>query len=59
MSMSGDPTPELTGNPRMDNRILNRAAVMGHGTKEQRTENFRTGLEKGAGGCLPEFREMH
>ena len=56
MAAAGDPTPELTGNPRMDNRILRVAAIMGHGTREQRTANFRRGLDGGAGACLDEFR---
>ena len=56
MAAAGDPTPELTGDPRLDRRILRVSAVMGHGTREQRTANFRTGLEGGAGACLDEFR---
>lgn len=56
MAAAGDPTPELTGNPRMDNRILRVASIMGHGTREQRTANFRRGLDGGAGACLDEFR---
>jgi predicted metalloprotease len=55
MAAAGDPTPELTGNPRMDNRILRVASIMGHGTREQRTSNFRRGLDGGAGACLDEF----
>ena len=56
MASAGDPTPELTGDARIDRRILRVASVMGHGTREQRTENFRRGLEGGAGACLDEFR---
>ena len=56
MAAAGDPTPELTGDARLDRRILRVASVMGHGTREQRTENFRRGLEGGAGACLDEFR---
>ena len=56
MAAAGDPTPELTGDARIDRRILRVASVMGHGTREQRTENFRRGLEGGAGACLDEFR---
>ncbi|HUQ84071.1 MAG TPA: neutral zinc metallopeptidase [Gemmatimonadaceae bacterium] len=52
MAAAADPTPELTGNRRVDRVILTRAARMAHGTKEQRMENFRTGLEAGAGACL-------
>ena len=52
MAAAGDPPPELTGNRRVDARILTRAALMGHGTREQRLENFRTGYERGAGACV-------
>lgn len=52
MAAAADPTPELTGNRRIDRRILTRIAVMGHGTREQRMQNFRAGLESGGGACL-------
>ena len=57
MAAAGDPTPQLTGDRRMDRMILVRAAAMGHGTEAQRTGNFRAGLEGGPGACLAEFRE--
>jgi predicted metalloprotease len=57
MAMAGDAEPELTGNRRVDARIIQRAALMGHGTREQRMENFRSGLDKGPEGCLPAFAE--
>jgi len=56
MASAADPTPQLTGDNRVDRAILVRAARMGHGTEEQRVGNFRAGLEKGAGVCLAEFR---
>jgi predicted metalloprotease len=56
MAAAADPTPELTGNRRIDRVILTRAAVMAHGTKEQRMENFRTGLAGGAGACFDALR---
>ncbi len=52
MAAAADPTPELTGNRRIDRRILTRAALLGHGTREQRMENFRVGLDGGARACL-------
>jgi len=52
MAAAADPTPELTGDRRVDRVILTRAARMAHGTKEQRMENFRSGLEGGAGACF-------
>jgi len=55
MAAAADPTPELTGNRRVDRVILRRAAVMAHGTKEQRMDNFRAGLEGGAGACFEEL----
>jgi len=59
MSTAGDPTPELTGDRRTDRWILARAAAMSHGTREQRTENFRTGLDGGPGACLPELKGLN
>jgi len=56
MASAGDPTPQLTGDNRVDRAILVRAARMGHGTEEQRVGNFREGLDRGAGACLAEFR---
>jgi predicted metalloprotease len=56
MSTAGDPTPELTGDRRVDGRILARLASVSHGTREQRMDNFRTGLEGGPGACM---EEMH
>jgi predicted metalloprotease len=56
MAAAADPTPELTGNRRVDRVILTRAARMAHGTREQRMDNFRTGLEDGAGACFTELR---
>ena len=37
MASAADPTPQLTGDERRDRRILRAAAVMGHGTREQRS----------------------
>jgi uncharacterized protein len=56
MSMAGDPTPQLTGNERVDRMIVRRAALMGHGTRDQRMQNFRDGLSGGPSACLTEFR---
>jgi predicted metalloprotease len=58
MSSAGDPTPELTGNQRMDRRILARLEHSSHGTREQRVQNFRNGFRGGAGACLDEFHTM-
>ena len=55
MSMAGDPTPETTGNRRFDAIIQARLARESHGTKEQRLQNFRTGVDGGPGACLDEF----
>lgn len=56
MASAGDPEPELTGDARLDRRILRVASSMGHGTREQRTENFRKGLEGGANACFDQAR---
>jgi predicted metalloprotease len=56
MAAAGDPTPESTGDPRVDARLARRISRGAHGTREQRTQNFRTGLEGGGGACLAELR---
>ena len=58
MAAAADPDPTLTGDERVDRRILARRALMGHGTREQRQANFRTGLERGAGACLPQLASV-
>lgn len=55
LAAAGDPTPQLTGNRRIDARITYRAALMGHGTRAQRLANFRAGYDRGAGACLSEL----
>lgn len=56
MAAAGDPTPQFTGNARVDRRIAFRAAYLGHGTREQRLGSFRTGYDGGAGACVEELR---
>lgn len=56
MAAAGDPPPELTGNRRVDARLLTRAALMGHGTREQRLANFTAGYERGPGACVARLR---
>ena len=58
MSAAGDPTPELTGETSIDRQILRRAALMGHGTREQRISNFRGGFEGGPGACMTQLRDV-
>lgn len=58
MAAAADPTPELTGNRRIDRVILTRAAIMAHGTKDQRQQNFRAGFEGGAGACFEELSSI-
>jgi hypothetical protein len=58
MSSAGDPTPQLTGNDRVDHRILARMEMVSHGTREQRVQNFRSGFQGGAGACLADFHGM-
>jgi uncharacterized protein len=58
MASAGDPTPELTGNPRIDRRIRSRAALMGHGTREQRMANFDAGLRGGTRACAERFENF-
>jgi uncharacterized protein len=59
MSLAGDPTPEPTGNPRMDAMIQARLSRQSHGTKEQRMQNFSSGLNGGPKACLEEFNGLH
>lgn len=56
LAAAGDPTPQFTGYEQVDARIARRAAVMGHGTREQRLANFKTGYDGGAKACLAVFR---
>jgi predicted metalloprotease len=56
LSAAGDPTPEYTGNRRIDRQISLRAQLLGHGTREQRLSNFRSGYQGGAGACLSAFQ---
>lgn len=56
MAAAGDPTPQKTGNARVDARISRVMQVMGHGTREQRMENFKAGFDGGAGACLATFQ---
>jgi hypothetical protein len=58
MSSAGDPTPQLTGNDRMDHLILARMERVGHGTREQRVQNFETGFQGGAAACLDDFQGL-
>ncbi|HEY4218027.1 MAG TPA: neutral zinc metallopeptidase [Gemmatimonadaceae bacterium] len=55
MSLAGDPVLEPTGNRRMDAMLQRRLARQSHGTKEQRQDNFRTGLSGGAKACLGNY----
>jgi uncharacterized protein len=56
ISMAGDPTLQSTGNARRDAMMQARLAHIAHGTKEQRLDNFRRGLNGGDAACLADFR---
>jgi len=56
MAAAGDPTPQFTGDRRRDVRLARLVARSAHGTREQRVENFRNGLEGGGAACLDELR---
>lgn len=58
MASAADPEPELTGDVRTDRRIVQRQVLMGHGTREQRMANFRTGLQRGARACIPQLAAL-
>jgi predicted metalloprotease len=53
VAAAGDPAVELTGNERVDNRLLRRRSMMAHGTSEQRVANFKVGMKSGIRGCFP------
>jgi len=55
MALAGDPAPDALPVSRGDEQRRVRDALMSHGTREQRMQNFRTGLERGPGACLPHF----
>jgi uncharacterized protein len=57
LAAAGDPTPQLTGDRRLDDRIVTRASLMGHGTREQRLANFQAGYQRGAGACVSVLRD--
>ena len=56
MSLSGDPTPQPTGNRRLDRMIQASLARNSHGTRDQRMQNFKSGLDGGPRACLEDFR---
>jgi hypothetical protein len=56
MAAAGDPELRPSGDRRLDRR---RAAVLarsGHGTRDQRMQNFRSGLLGGGAACMRELR---
>lgn len=56
MAAAGDPTPEFTGDRRRDARLARLVGRNSHGTREQRVQNFKDGLEGGGGACLDDLR---
>ena len=56
MAAAGDPTPEFTGDRRSDARLARLVARNSHGTREQRVQNFKDGLEGGGSACMDELR---
>ena len=53
MAAAADPEFESTGDSRLDSRRQARLSRQAHGTRAQRQDNFRTGLERGPRACLP------
>jgi uncharacterized protein len=54
MQSAGQDVPEKTGDSLVDERHRARAALLSHGTPEQRKLSFRAGFEGGAKACLTE-----
>lgn len=52
MAAAGDPTPTASGDVQHDRRIARLISRNSHGTREQRTMNFREGLNAGSSACL-------
>lgn len=53
MAAAADPELESTGNARLDSRRQARISRRAHGTRAQRQNNFRAGLDYGPRACLP------
>ena len=58
LAAAGDPTPQFTGNRRIDRQIALRAQYLGHGTRDQRLANFNQGFKGGVGSCLDTFHHQ-
>jgi uncharacterized protein len=56
ISLAGDPTLLPTGNRRRDAMLRARLAMVSHGTKDQRLDNFGRGLNGGPAACIADFR---
>ena len=56
MAAAGDPTPQPTGDRWIDARNAARIGRQAHGTREQRMQNFRDGLDGGPSACMPELQ---
>jgi hypothetical protein len=56
MAAAGDPTPQPTGDRWIDARHARRLTRQAHGTREQRMQNFRTGLDGGPSACVRELQ---
>ena len=54
MALAGDPADHDVHEIGDDRRRVH-AALMSHGTREQRMQNFRVGLQRGPSACLPHF----
>lgn len=59
MAAAGDPTPQPTGDRWIDARNARAVTRQAHGTREQRMENFRDGLDGGSRACLGELSGTH
>jgi predicted metalloprotease len=56
MASAGDPTPEPTGNRRVDLIMAARIARGAHGTREQRMANFHAGFQQGVNACMAQMQ---
>lgn len=52
MAAAADPEFEATGDSRVDSRRRARLSRQAHGTRAQRQNNFKDGLEGGPGACI-------
>lgn len=57
MASAADPLPGGTGSAELDLRLAAHIARNSHGSREQRMNNFQSGLNGGSGACMSRFQQ--